>query len=296
MAQSIALASKFQPILDEVYKKGSLTARMDAPTKPVEFGAANQVKVFKTSIIGMGDYSRSTGYPAGDVNGTWETLTLSKERGRAFSIDRMDDDETLGQAFGTLAGEYMRTAVIPEIDAYRFHAYSQASNIQKVSAGATLAANSILGAIDAAVEALDNYEVPSEGRLLYLSHSCFRFLNAAISRTLSNESSADRRLFSLDGMTVIPVPQGRFYTKIALDAGETSDAGGFAKDVAAGKELNFMLLHPSAVLQATKLNSLKIFSPDENQASDGWLVQHRIYHDAFVYENKAKGIYIHHKA
>jgi len=57
-----------------------------------------------------------------------------------------------------------------------------------------------------------------------------------------------------------------------------------------------MLMHPSAVLQATKLNSLKIFSPDENQTSDGWLIQHRVYHDAWVYDNKLDGIYLHMKA
>lgn len=37
----------------------------------------------------------------------------------------------------------------------------------------------------------------------------------------------------------------------------------------------------------------KIFTPDENQDKDMWKFQFRIYHDAFVYENKAKGIYLH---
>jgi len=64
---SIALASKYQPILDEIYKNASLTASMDAATKPVNFGGANAVNVFKTSMVGLGDYSRSTGYPVGDV-------------------------------------------------------------------------------------------------------------------------------------------------------------------------------------------------------------------------------------
>jgi len=63
MANSIALASKFQPILDEIYKNASLTASMDAQTKPVDFGGAAAVNVFKTSVVGMGTYSRATGYP-----------------------------------------------------------------------------------------------------------------------------------------------------------------------------------------------------------------------------------------
>ena len=114
---SIALAAKYQPILDEVYKSASLTAFMDAKTKPVDFGGASAVNVFKNSMVGLGKYNRASGYPAGDVTGTWETLTLSKERGRAFSIDRMDDEESLGEAFGTLAGEFIRTQVVPELTA-----------------------------------------------------------------------------------------------------------------------------------------------------------------------------------
>lgn len=118
MANSIALASKFGPILDEVYKAASLTASMDATTKAVDFGGAASVNVFKTSTVGMGTYSRASGYPIGDVTGTWETLTLGCSRGRSFSIDRMDDEESLGQAFGTLAGEFVRTRVVPEVDAF----------------------------------------------------------------------------------------------------------------------------------------------------------------------------------
>jgi len=47
MANSIELAKKFLPILDEIYKAASKTARMDALTKPVSFGAANEVKGFQ---------------------------------------------------------------------------------------------------------------------------------------------------------------------------------------------------------------------------------------------------------
>ena len=94
--------------------------------------------------------------------------------------------------------------------------------------------------------------------------------------------------------TVVPVPQSRFYTAVTLNAGATSDAGGFAKGATA-KDLNFLIVHPSAVLQPVKLNQVKYFSPDVNQISDGHLWQYRLYHDAFVYDNRANGIYRHDK-
>jgi len=294
MAQSIGLVTKFQPILDEVYKQASLTARLDAPTKPVDFAGANVVKIFTTNPIGLGTYSRTTGYPKGQVVGAWETLTLVTERGREFNIDRMDDEESLGMAFGTLVGEFIRTEVAPEVDAYRFAKYAGWSGISTTT-GATLSASTILAAIDAAALQLDEDEVPPEGRLLYVSSTVNKFLEAAITRMLGNEGNADRRLRTLDGMTIIPVPQTRFYTAIDLDAGAGVDAGGYAKGGSA-KDINFMLIHPTAVLQATKHANLKIFDPDENQEMDTFLVQYRLYHDAFVYANKVDGVYLHKKA
>lgn len=294
MANSIALAEKFQPILDEVYKRESLTAMMDAQTKPVDFGGANVVNVFKTSTVGLGTYSRATGYPAGDVTGTWESLTLAASRGRAFSIDRMDDEETLGMAFGTLANEFIRTQVAPEVDAYRFSKYASWSGISEVGSAATLStAAAVLAAFDVAMTQLDNDEVPADGRKLFISSSLYSLLKGSISRTLANENGVDRRVNTLDGVEVINVPQTRFYKGVTLNAGSSSSAGGFAKTESTGRDINFLLIHPTSVLQATKLASLKIFTPEENQSADAWLLQYRLYHDAFVYENKVDGIYSH---
>lgn len=293
MTQSIALAQKFQPILDEIYKTASLTARMDANTKAVNFAGANVVKVFKTDPIGLGKYDRVSGYPAGQVVGSWETLTLATERGRSFVIDRMDDEETLGMAFGTLAGEFIRTKVVPELDAYRFSKYASTASINAATP-ATLDANSIVAALDAAKLELDKDEVPSEGRLLYISDTCLSYLEGKVSRFLGNETAVDKRVTKYSGMEVIMVPQTRFYKGITLDDGATVDAGGYSKG--SGKDINFMIIHPTAVLQVAKHDSLKVFTPEQNQTTDGWLIQYRIYHDAFVYANKLNGIYLHCKA
>jgi hypothetical protein len=297
MANSIALASKFMPILDEVYKDSSLTASMDAKTKPIEFGGAAAVNVFKISTVGLGTYSRATGYAAGDVTGTWETLTLSASRGRAFSIDRMDDEETLGQAFGTLAGEFIRTQVVPEVDAYRFSKYASWSGITEVGTPATLStAAAVLAAFDLAMTSLDANQVPSEGRKLFVETGIYNLLKASITRSLQNENGVDRRVFELDGVEVIPVPLTRFYKGITLDTGSSSSSGGYTKTSSTGRDINFMLMHPSSVLQVTKLADLKVFTPQENQTADAWLFQYRLYHDAFVYDNKVAGIYSHIKA
>jgi hypothetical protein len=193
MANSIDLANKFLPILEEVYKQSSLTSFMDAMTKPVEFSGASQVKVFKISMVGLGNYSRATGYPQGDVTGAWETISLSYERGRQFIVDRMDNEESLGMAFGQLAGEFIRTQVVPEVDAIRFSRYASDSGVQEVGTPATLTtASAVLAAIDVGAQALDDEEVPSEGRVLFISSALHRLLNASVTRSLVNQQQLER--------------------------------------------------------------------------------------------------------
>ena len=78
-----------------------------------------------------------------------------------------------------------------------------------------------------------------------------------------------------------------------MNTGETACGYTKAED---GKDINFMIVYPQALVQAKKFVMPKIFSPDENQKMDAWLFQFRLYHDAFVYENKAKGVYVSQKA
>ena len=117
MGNTIALAEKFQPILDEIFTRESLTGLLDSRIRGLDHGEANKIQIFKTTLVGLGTYSKSAGFPAGDVVGAWEDIQLTKDRGRAFSIDAMDNEETIGMAFGTLVGEFMRTHVVPEVDA-----------------------------------------------------------------------------------------------------------------------------------------------------------------------------------
>lgn len=291
MPNSIDLAKKFVPIIDGVYKAESATNGMDAATRP-DFTGANEVKVLKVSTTGLGDYSRETGYPKGDVTAAWETLTLTEERGKEISVDRMDDEETLGLTFGTVTGEFMRLHVIPELDAYRFAKYASATGINKVGTPAVLTKESIIAAIDEAVRQLDADEVPQAGRRLYINSDLKPILNAALARQWGSDGAVNTVLSGYNDMPIVWVPKSRFYTAITLNDGSSN--WGYAK-AAGASDINFMIIYPPAVLQVVKFSLPKIFSPDVNQTKDAWKFQFREYHDAFVYENKAKGLYSHYK-
>lgn len=288
MANSIEYAKKFVPIIDGVYKAESVTNGMDAATR-ADFTGVNEVKVLKTSTTGLGDYSRVNGYPKGDVTAAWETLTMSEERGKEISVDRMDDEETLGLTFGTVTGEFMRLHVIPELDAYRFAKYASKPGIN-TAADAVLTKETIIAAIDEAVRQLNADEVPLAGRRLYINSDLQPILNAALARQWGSDGTVNTVLAGYNDMPIKWVPPTRFYTEITLNDG--TESWGYAK-AAGAKNINFMIIYPPAILQVVKFSLPKIFDPDTNQDKDAWKFQFREYHDAFVYDNKVKGLYLH---
>lgn len=292
VSNSIAYASKFLPILDEIYKRESLTSILDTANERVEWIGAKTANVFKTSLSGLGNYDRNAGFVPGSVNGTWEPLTIEIDRGRSFSVDVMDNDESVGMAFGTLLGENERVNVVPEVDAYRFAKYAGLADAsQKVSATLT-AADNIADLIQTAEAAMDDAEVPYEGRILFVNPTVYGYFKGDITRFTENgDPNVNGNIEMYDGMRVIRVPSARFNTAITLNAPATaSDAGGYT---ASGKAINFMIVHPSAVVQVVKHVIPRVFSPEVNQEADAWKLNYRIYHDAFVLDNKTKGIYVH---
>lgn len=299
MANSITLFKKYIDKLDEVYKQSAKTAVLDGDSALVQMGAnTNEIIVPKISMDGLGDYSRNGGYVDGDVTLTNETVTFNYDRGRAFSVDAMDNEESAGIAFGKLASEFIRTKVVPEMDAFRFAQYAGTTGISKVSAGATLSTGAdVITALRAATTKMDEDEVPMENRILFITPT----LDGLIQ---DMDTTKSREVLSRFSQKIL-VPQSRFYTAITLydgktdtsstDSGVNQKVGGYVK-ATAGKDINFMVIHKPALLQYTKHTVSKVISPAENQMADAYKFPYRAYGLADVYENKVAGIYLHHKA
>lgn len=298
MTNSIDLTTIFLSKMDEAYKQESKTAVLDAlQVDAPEFNGTANIKIMKLAMTGLGNYSRANGSPEGDFTATWELLTLATERARKFSIDAMDNEESFGLILGNAIRMFNREKVAPELDAYRFAKYASWSGISTVAA-ATLSNTTALAAFDAAMLQMDEDEVPEEGRKLFVSSTVRTYLKQQLTRTInSGDANVDRTVSNLDRVEIISVPQSRFYTKITLDAGASSSAGGYSKNTGGGGvDINFLLIHPSAVIQAKKLDNVRYFSADVNQTKNAHLWDYRLYHDAFVEENKVKGVYLHKKA
>lgn len=286
MANSIEYAKRFVPVIDRIYKNGSYTSGLDSKTE-LDFTGVNEVKILKITTTGLGDYSRENGYPKGDITVAWETIKLEEERGKELSIDRMDNEETLGMAFGEVTSQFITQYVNPELDAYRFAKYASTTGVTSVAE--TLTKDNIINALDTAILAMDNAEVPTESRVIYMSTNLRPAFSQAVSRQYAGDKAISNVVESYNGIPIVYVVPTRFYDKITLNSGATTFGYEKASD---GVALNFMLVHSPDIMQAVKFAMPKVFTPDENQDKDMWKFQLRIYHDAYIYENKTAGVYV----
>lgn len=288
MANSIELAKQYVPLLDEVYKVASLTAKLDGASELAQQGEnANEMIIPMIDMQGLGDYDRNSGYVNGDVTMTNETVKCNFDRGRMFMVDNMDNAETAGLAFGRLASEFIRTKVVPELDAFRFASYCGKSGITKkqedLSDGAA-----VVAALRAATTNMDEAEVPMEDRHLFITPTLYGMVQDL-------DTTKSREVLGRFA-TVTQVPQTRFYTAIEQKTGKSGqEAGGYAKAGGAA-DINFMVIHKPALIQFEKHVAPKIVAPENNPDADAYKFGYRNVGIADVYKNKVAGVYANHKA
>ena len=280
-SNSITLFKKYVPLLDEAYKLASLTSVLDGPADMEREGAnAGEIVVPDMVLQGLVGYSRNNGYTDGTVTLANTTYQCNYERGRMFTVDNLDNAETAGVAFGRIAGEFIRMHVAPEIDAFRIAKYAGTTGVGTVSADLATGAD-VVAALRVAANAMDNGEVPVDQRYLFIVPSLY----GLIEDLDTTKSRAVLARFE----QIIQVPQTRMYSAVSLS---TSGAGGYAK-TSAGKNLNFLAVHKSAVLQYNKHVAPKVVTPEQNPTADAWKFGYRVCGIADVFKNKKAGVYAH---
>ena len=292
VSNSIGLATSYLPILDEIYKAESKTAILDTAQDRVYYNPQTHTfNLFEIDMVGNANYSRNDGFVRGDVTAQWRPYAPQWDRGRQFNVDRIDNDEAMGMVFPSLGSEYLRLKAIPETDALRFAAYSKAASDSMKTAENISTGAGAVAAIDLATEKLDDAEVPYEGRILFVSPAIYRLIKSGITRMVMNgDNNIDFNVDFYDDMRVITVPSGRFNTAVTLlEPDSHDDVGGYTTT---GSTINFLIIHPSAIMQANCFTEPRIFSPAVNQQAQGWMWDFRQYHGAWVKHQKTNGIYV----
>lgn len=137
---TLATATLFQKTLDKAAVREAVTGWMDGNAGQVKYSGGAEIKIPKMSVQGLADYDRDNGYQQGGVTLEYETRKMTQDRGRMFQLDPMDVDENnFVTTAAAVMGEFQRTFVVPEIDAYLLPKLRRKQLQQRKQAGSNTA-------------------------------------------------------------------------------------------------------------------------------------------------------------
>ena len=118
---TLEFAKNLQQSLDKQMLVGATSGWMESNAQNVKYSGGDTVKMPEISIGGLAKYDRDNGFNQGAVTLKYADYKLTQDRGRTFMLDAMDVDESnFVASAGNVMGEFQRTQVIPEVDAFRY--------------------------------------------------------------------------------------------------------------------------------------------------------------------------------
>ncbi len=292
---TIQFATLLQQKLDEQVIAQSTSGWMEANAGQVIYNGGKEIKVPSLTTSGLADYDRDNGFVQGAVTLTHETLTMTQDRGRTFKLDAMDVDESGFLANATaVAGEFQRTQVIPEIDAYRYSKiYALANENNRVSAAYTPAKATLLDALRNDISVIQDIVGDGTPLVITMAHPVATILDSVsdISKSISvidfKQGAVNLKVKALDETPIRRVPSARMKTAYLFKDGKTSgqESGGIAP-ASEAKQINWIICPQNAPIAVSKTDKLRIFSPEVNQDAYAWKIDYRKYHELWITKNK----------
>ena len=279
-------AESFTQLLQQKYAKELCSYDLTQSNQQVKFINAQTIKLPRMTVSGYKDHTRSIGFNAGSLSNDWEAKKLAHDRDIEFWVDPMDIDETnLTLSVANIQNTF--ETEIPEKDSYRFSKlHTELTTYSgRIDTTVVTAAN-FLEVFDAEMAIMDEAGVPEEGRILYVTPTMRKIVKEAegIQRmiTVNTPSTINRKVHSLDDVTIKMVPAARMKTKYDFTEGCVA-----AEDA---KQINWILIHTSCVVCRDKYSYIKLFTPGtDSRTADGYLYQNRCYGDLFLLEKKVEG-------
>lgn len=299
MPNTLEYSKIFQPSLDKQVVQESTTGWMELNSNLVKYNGGNEVKLPNIVMDGLADYDRTNGFVGGDVTLEWKTYTLTQDRGRSFSIDAMDVDETnFVVTAGTVMGEFQRTMVIPEIDAYR---YSKLASLaisagQKREFALTPDTETIVKELLADLAAMEDIIGAKQVIITMnpiVAAQLGRDAKEYVSKTMLQKGALSTEVQSFNDNPIVKAPSKLLKTAFTFYDGTTTgqEAGGFT-NAAGALDINWLISTKDAPIAISKTDKVRTFAPDVNQKADAWKIDYRKYHDLWVPASKLTSIFV----
>ena len=282
MANTINFASKYTGELDKMIVQSAKTGFMADNAFKAKFSGSKTVYLPELTVTGLGNYSRTEGYPKGDTTLVHTPYTLSQERATQLFIDAQDADESgVPDLVGKMVGEFTRTQAVPEIDAYNISAlYKVAeskSNIKPYSD--STAVKGLLELINSAEAAMEYDGSTSLVALvdptLYNILMTTDELQRHIAVSNFKQGEIDLKVKNLNGCSIIPVAAARMKSDYTFSDKGFSPTG-------TAKSIRAIVLPKDSASFIKKVDKVNVLSPNEVEDYDAYKINFRMYYDLIV--------------
>ena len=282
--------------LDKALTQKAVTGLFIDNVLQANFIGAKTVLIPEVDMQALGNYNRDTGFVEGTVSISNTPYVLSMDRGRSFQIDREDADESgIPELMSKVSSEFVRTKVIPELDAYVLSKLAQlALTNAAITGDPTTAALKMLQ--DAIIKAQEAAGFDEE---------LVAFVDGKMLNALQNSEEISRHLVmndfkkgelhtqvtSLNGVAILPVPDSRMKTAYNFFDGTTAgqEDGGFTP-AANAKSIGLLLVPRRAASLIKKTEQVRCFDPAHNLKADAWKLDYRLYYDVVLKDSLKGGI------
>lgn len=220
---------------------------------------ANTIQVPSLSTTGRTDADRdSIGTAKRNFENAWEPLALANHRQWSTLVHPLDIDETNDVAsIQNITRVYNEEQKFPEMDAYLVSKLYADWIAADMTADLTvLDAANILLTFDRWMEAMDEANVPRVGRILYVTpaiNTVMKQAAMAARQIMNGDENIKRAVASLDEVKIERVPSALMKTIYDFTEGWVVGDG--------AKQINMLLVHPSAVITPEKYAFAQLDAP-----------------------------------
>ncbi len=297
---TLEYAKIFMQTLDKQMLVGATSGWMETNAGQVKYTGGNEVKIPMISTSGLGDYDRDEGFKRGAVTLSYQTMTMTQDRGRTFHLDAMDVDETnFIAAAGNVMGEFQRTQVIPEIDAYRYSKIAALAEEKGRAEAQAVTEENVLSLLLADIAKIRDEIGDTAELVITMSGLVTPLLDKSkeIQKKLDvsdfKKGEVSTKVKNLDGCPILPVPSARMKTAYTFYDGETAgqEGGGF-KPAEGAKAINWIITPRNVPIAVSKTDVTRIFDPMTNQLAHAWKIDYRKYHELWIPEKKFSALWV----
>ena len=269
---AINYATKYSAQVDERFKLASVTA--GAVNQDYDFVGVKTVQVYTIPTVGMGDYTREGANRYGtptELQDTLQELEMKRDRAFTFTIDKGNNEDQMNvKDAGKALARQIDEVIVPEIDIYRLAAIAAGAGTS--SAATAITKDNAYEAFLDGINALTDAKAPMGGRIAYISPAFYKAIRLDESFIKASDVAQNMlvkgQVGMIDNVPLVLVPTSYMPTKTA-----------------------FIITNPIACCAPIKLAEYKVH--DNPPGINGWLVEGRVYYDAFVLNNKKGAIYKH---